>query len=238
MLILGVYTLPSLNFSLVSIWGSRNLGSPCDGSGKPVCSFLPFAILEGCSYNVTARSLLVTKNHRIQIEANPRWIYRSTQEWDLESRGNMIERYWKQRQLQTQSWQEEIFAEFLKGSDLTDLLLGDPEIDNEESGSIKLCCADNLNEFEPYMSCIFKVKNRHMQNADKLWMVVSGFAAKRSSYSIFCPSSKLSRCEWSLKKCRCYSRPTTFQSWDERWCSVLMVTKWSALTRGRPTSRS
>ena len=65
------------------------------------------------------------------------------------------------RQLQTQSWQEEVFAEFLKGSDLTDLLLGDPEIDNEESGfTVLWSYAANLNEFEPCLVflCIFKVK--------------------------------------------------------------------------------
>ena len=145
---------------------------------------------------------------------------------------NMIERYWKQRQC----WQEEIFAEFLKQSDLTDLLLGDPEIDSEEWGfTVWWSYADNLNECEPYMSCIFKVKNRHMQNADKLWMVVSGFAAKRNSCSTFYHWWRRSRCEWSLKKCICCSRPMISQSWDEPWCSALIATRWSGLRPGQPT---
>ena len=52
--------------------------------------------------------------------------------------------------------------------------------------SMKLCWA-LLSQFEwiwADMSWIFEVKSRHMQNADRLWMLVSGFAAKRN-YSIF-----------------------------------------------------
>lgn len=65
-------------------------------------------------------------------EANPGRIY-------PKMRGTWFARFCKkrkQRQLETLSWQEELFAEFLKGSELTDLFLGDPEIDSEERGDM------------------------------------------------------------------------------------------------------
>ena len=96
---------------------------------------------------------------------------------------------------------------------------------------------DNLNEFEPCMSCIVKVKSRHMQNADRLWDVVSGFA-KRNSCNIFYRWSRLSHCVRNLKQCISCWRPTISQSSDEPWCSVLTGTKWSGPRRGRPIWQS
>jgi len=48
--------------------------------------------------------------------------------------------------LPTLSWEEELFPEFLKGSEFTDLFLGDPEIDSEEWGD--MIYAVTLRQFE------------------------------------------------------------------------------------------
>ena len=106
--------------------------------------------------------------------------------------------------------------------------------------SMKLCWA-LLSQFEwiwADMSWIFEVKSRHMQNADRLWMLVSGFAAKRNSFNIFYRWSRLWHCVWSLNQCISCWRPTISQSSDEPWCSVLMGTNWSGPRRGRPIWQS
>ena len=97
-------------------------------------------------------------------------------------RGTWFVRFWTKLKAKTTRNAElggRTISWILKGSEFTDLFLETPR-STARSGVIWYMQLrwDNLNEFEPCMSCIVKVKSRHMQNADRLWDVVSGFAKR------------------------------------------------------------